>query len=96
MKLISLFAGIGAMEFAAKRVFDDVEIIAAAEIDKFARQSYLANHEIDEEHFYKDVRELDGAKYKGKVDCVAFGFPCQDYSIAGQRAGLEGQRGTLF
>ena len=32
MRLISLFAGIGAMEFAAKRVFDDVEIVAAAEM----------------------------------------------------------------
>jgi len=96
LKMISLFAGIGAVEVAAKRVFESVKIVAAAEIDKFARKSYMSIHDIDEEHFYTDVRTMDGTQYNGKVDLVAFGFPCQDYSIAGKRAGLEGQRGTLF
>ena len=96
MKLISLFAGIGAVEMGAYRVYDDVEIIAAAEIDKFARKSYIANHNINLDHFYTDIRYMDGTKYKGMADVVSFGFPCQDYSIAGKRAGLEGQRGTLF
>jgi len=94
--MISLFAGIGAVEMAAKRVYDNVEVVAAAEIDKFARQSYMAIHGINEEHFYKDVRKMEATQYRGAVDLLAFGFPCQDYSIAGKRAGLEGQKGTLF
>lgn len=96
LKLISLFAGIGAVEFGAYRVYDEVEIVAAAEIDKFARQSYMANHSINEDEFYADVKKFNASKFFGKADCVSFGFPCQDYSIAGLRAGLEGQRGTLF
>ncbi len=96
IKLISLFAGIGAMEFGAYKVYKNVEIIAAAEIDKYARISYMANHNIDESKFYSDVKLLDGKKYKNKYDCLCFGFPCQDYSIAGLRAGLDGQKGTLF
>jgi len=96
LKLISLFAGIGAVEFGAYRVYDEVEILAAAEIDKFARQSYIANHNINEDEFYTDVRKFNASKFLNKADCVSFGFPCQDYSIAGSRAGLEGQRGTLF
>lgn len=96
IKLISLFAGIGAFEFGAYRVYDNVDIVAAAEIDKYARISYMANHSIDESKFYEDVKLLDGKKYKNKYDCLCFGFPCQDYSIAGLRAGLDGQRGTLF
>lgn len=96
IKLISLFAGIGAMEFGAKRIYDEVEIVAAAEIDKYARISYMANHKIDENKFYSDVKLLDGKNYKEKYDCLCFGFPCQDYSIAGLRAGLDGQKGTLF
>lgn len=96
LSLISLFAGIGAVEMGAYRVYDDVNIVAAAEIDKYARISYMANHKIKKESFYNDVKILDGSKYKGLADCVSFGFPCQDYSIAGKRAGLEGQRGTLF
>ena len=96
IKIISLFAGIGAMEFGAYRVYDNVDIVAAAEIDKYARISYMANHSIDESKFYKDVKLLDGKKYKNKYDCLCFGFPCQDYSLAGLRAGLDGQKGTLF
>ena len=96
LKIATLFSGIGAPEQAAKRVWTQHKIVFACEIDKFARQSYLANYDITEEHFHEDVKDLDGIQYRGKVDLLVWGFPCQDYSLAGKRAGLAGQRGTLF
>ncbi|WP_314301201.1 DNA (cytosine-5-)-methyltransferase [Campylobacter showae] len=96
VRLATLFSGIGAPEFAAHEVFDEVETVFACEIDKFARQSYLANHEIDETKFYRDVTGLDTRPYAGKIDILIGGSPCQDFSTAGQRAGEDGERGNLI
>jgi DNA (cytosine-5)-methyltransferase 1 len=44
-----------------------------------------------------DVRAFDGRRYKGRVDCIHAGFPCQDLSNAGSRAGLgDGTRSGLY
>ena len=43
-----------------------------------------------------DFRRLRAADWRGKVDCITAGFPCQDISIAGKRAGLDGKRSGLF
>lgn len=96
MQIATLFSGIGAPEFAAREVFSGAKTIFACEIDKFARQSYLANHEIDETKFYRDVTELDARPYAGQIDILIGGSPCQDFSIAGQRAGENGERGNLI
>lgn len=85
MTLATLFSGIDAPEFVAREVFDEVETIFACEIDKFARQSYLANHEAPLA-FYEDVCDLDAKAYAGQIDILIGGSPCQDFSIAGQRA----------
>ncbi|WP_314989078.1 DNA (cytosine-5-)-methyltransferase [uncultured Campylobacter sp.] len=95
MTLATLFSGIGAPEFAAREVFSEAKTIFACEIDKFARQSYLANHEAPAA-FYEDVCNLDARAYAGQIDILIGGSPCQDFSIAGQRAGENGERGNLI
>ena len=95
ISLATLFSGIGAPEFAAREVFGEVETVFACEIDKYARQSYLANHDTPLA-FYEDVCDLDAKAYAGQIDILIGGSPCQDFSIAGQRAGEDGERGNLI
>lgn len=97
MRIGTLFSGIGAPEQGAKRVYgDDLELVFACEYDKFARQSFEANYEISPEHFHKDVHDMDGTQYQGKLDVLIGGSPCQSFSIAGLRNGTDDERGQLI
>ena len=62
----------------------------------YVQRSYLANYNIERDNFFQDVILLDGTDFKDKVDFFVGGSPCQSFSIAGARGGLEDTRGTLF
>lgn len=51
---------------------------------------------LDAAPVWSDLLTFDAAAWRGKVDCVVAGFPCQDLSLAGRRAGLDGARSGLF
>ena len=96
IKLATIFSGIGAIEFALKRAKLKTDIIFASDNDKFVKQSYFANYNIDNEHWYNDVHDIDGEKYQGKIDLLVGGSPCQSFSMVGKRRGFADTRGTLF
>src|SRR5690606_33017636 len=96
IRLGTLFSGIGAIEYAFKRLNLKTEIQFACDIDKHVKQSYFANYEISEENWFEDVNELDGKKFKNKIDLLVGGSPCQSFSMVGKRRGFEDTRGTLF
>jgi len=96
IKVATMFSGIGAIEYALKRLNLASEILFACDIDKFVKQSYFANYKISENQWYSDVKGIDGNKYKGKIDILVGGSPCQSFSMIGKRKGLEDTRGTLF
>lgn len=58
--------------------------------------SYFANHNITEDRWFEDIRFIDGTRYRGAVDILIGGSPCQSFSTYGKKQGLEDTRGTLF
>ncbi|WP_397447766.1 DNA (cytosine-5-)-methyltransferase [Polaribacter sp. R77954] len=95
-RVATLFSGIGGIEYAFKRLNLNTEIVFASDIDKYAKQSYFANYDIDESRWYDDVKDVNGRKYKGKIDLLVGGSPCQSFSMVGKRKGFKDTRGTLF
>jgi len=51
---------------------------------------------LDDAPIWSDLLTFNGRRFRGVVDCIAAGFPCQDLSLAGRRAGLDGKRSGLF
>ena len=96
IRIGTMFSGIGAIEYALKRLNLKTEIQFASDIDNFAKQSYFANYEIGAENWYDDVHNIDGKKYKNKLDILVGGSPCQSFSMVGKRKGFDDTRGTLF
>ena len=91
LKLGSLFDGIGGFPLSAQR--HGIEPVWASEIEPFPIK-VTQHHFPDMEHL-GDITQINGAEIES-VDIITFGSPCQDLSVAGKRAGLEGQRSGLF
>lgn len=62
----------------------------------FVKQSYFANYDITEDKWHEDIRFVKGRKYRGRVDVLVGGSPCQSFSTYGKKRGLKDTRGTLF
>lgn len=96
-KFIDLFAGIGGFHLALSKI--GMECVFASEIDKDARQTYLANYNIDESLFNDDIRKISPSDIPDH-DILCAGFPCQPFSQAGKKLGFEdgtnSERGNLF
>lgn len=90
MRILELFAGIGACSKALERIGIDVEIVDAVEIDKYAMASFNAIHGTDFK--VQDIKEWN--KDIGDIDLITHGSPCQDFSIAGKQAGGDLGSGT--
>ena len=97
MTAVSLFAGVGGFDLALER--NGVKVVASCEIDKKASE-VLAKH-FPNSKLFGDVQELTGkdlidAGFDPNNGIIVGGFPCQDLSVAGKRAGLAGNRSGLF
>ena len=94
MRFFDFFAGIGGFRLGMELAGH--ECVGHCEIDQFANQSYIAMHHPKEsEVFFNDIRTIKPSDMP-ECECYCFGFPCQAFSISGQRRGFEDTRGTLF
>lgn len=96
IRLATSFSGIGAIEYAFKRLGIKTKIVFAGDIDQNCKKAYFANYDISEEQWHTDIHNFDAKPYKGKVDLFVGGAPCQAFSIVGEQRGFDDTRGTLF
>lgn len=97
MRVIDLFAGCGGLSLGLQQAGH--EVISAFEIDKFAADTYENNHP-RVSLVREDVRRLPSSfferEFRGQVDLVAGGPPCQGFSVSGKRQyGLYGAQNEL-
>ena len=92
MRYISVFSGIEAASVAFRPL--GWEPVAFSEIDPFPcavlRERFPSVPNLG------DISEVDWKPYRGKVDLVVGGSPCQSFSISGKREGLSGKSGLMF
>lgn len=100
LKSIDLFAGIGGIRLGFDQAFgENIETVFVCEWDKNAQKTYKANFE-DAFEISGDITKIDEKEIPAFDICLA-GFPCQAFSLAGQRMGFDDNykgtcRGTLF
>jgi DNA (cytosine-5)-methyltransferase 1 len=94
MRLLDLFSGIGGFHLGFERAGFEFDYVGFAEVDKYASAVYKYNFPFAEE--LGDVKSIRPENLP-KIDIITFGSPCQDFSIAGKRAGAtEGTRSSLI
>jgi DNA (cytosine-5)-methyltransferase 1 len=92
VKVLDLFSGIGGFSLGLERA--GMETVAFCEFDEHA-QKVLRKH-WPGVPIHSDIRELDAKQFRGTVDVICGGFPCQDLSTAGKQVGFSGERSSLY
>ncbi len=91
--VLELFAGAGGLAIGLEQA--GLKCKALNEIDKWACQTLRTNR--PNWHVLQgDIKDMSFYEYENQIDVVTGGFPCQAFSYAGKKLGLEDARGTLF
>ena len=93
MTILDLFSGIGGFSLALQNVYDKPIKHLNSDINKYANQVY--KYHFKNSINYGSVKNIQPKKLP-KIDIITFGSPCQDFSLAGKRRGLEGERSSLI
>lgn len=92
-KVLELFAGAGGLAIGLEQ--SGIKCVALNEIDKWACETLRQNRP-NWNVLEGDIKDFDFTEYENQVEIVTGGFPCQAFSYAGKKLGLEDARGTLF
>lgn len=96
---ISLFSGGAGLDLGVRLVRPDVRVVCYVEREAYACEVLATRMEeeaLAPAPIWSDVSTFDGRPWCGVVDCIFGGFPCQDISNAGKRAGITGARSGLW
>lgn len=97
LRELALFAGAGGGILGGHLL--GWQTVCAVEYDPYAASILVARQNdglLPPFPIWDDVRTFDGRAWRGRVDVVSGGFPCQDISAAGKGAGIEGERSRLW
>lgn len=93
MEFIDICAGIGGFRLGFEQAVH--KCVGFIERDKFAVASYRAMHNTEGEFYHDDITTIKSGDIP-YADAWCFGFPCQDISVAGKQAGLDGSRSGIY
>ena len=88
MNHASLFSGIGGFDLAAE--WNGWNNVFNCEWEEFPRK--VLKHHFPNAKQYEDIKDFNATEYRGRIDVLSGGFPCQPFSVAGQRKGTEDSR----
>ncbi|HOR08358.1 MAG TPA: DNA cytosine methyltransferase, partial [Candidatus Fermentibacter daniensis] len=97
MRELHLFAGAGGGILGG--ILLGHTCVCAVELEPYCRNVLLQRQRdgiLPRFPIWDDVRTFDGKPWRGRVDVVCGGFPCQDISAAGKGAGITGERSGLW
>jgi DNA (cytosine-5)-methyltransferase 1 len=97
MNELALFAGAGGGILGGRLL--GWRTVCAVEIDDYCRRVLMQRQDdriLEPVPIWDDIRTFDGRPWRGVVDVVSGGFPCQDISVAGSGRGLDGERSGLW
>lgn len=95
LNCIHLCSGYGGFELGFKLAGIDARTVAHVERDTYAAATLVARmgeKALDQAPIWDDLTTFDGPAWRGKVDCITAGFPCQPFSQAGKKLGVEDDR----
>lgn len=92
---LDLFTGYGGFQLGLRLAYPDVrfQTVAYVEIEEYAQRVIRARIDdghLDDAAIWDDVKSFDGREWRGLVDIVMAGFPCQPHSVAGLRKTAKG------
>ncbi len=97
LRELALFAGAGGGILGGKML--GWRTVCAVEWDAYAASVLVARQNdktLDPFPIWSDIQTFDGRPWRGRVDVISGGFPCQDISCAGKGAGIDGERSSMW
>lgn len=85
--ILSLCAGVGGLDLGIRVAQPNARAVCFVEIEAFACEILAMRMEdksLDEAPVWTDLRSFDGKPWRGVVDCITAGYPCQPFSVAGK------------
>ena len=95
LNIISLCAGAGGLDLGVRLAQSNARTVCYVEVEAFACEilaTRMQDQAMDEAPIWSDLRSFNGKPWRGAVDCIIAGYPCQPFSVAGKRQGQDDPR----